>query len=134
MKFGGGADRYPRPSDLNPSNCNNFSVILGATAKTFNEDPQADKFGKIKEELTNTRQVMLENLDTVVVRGDNINNLCDRTELLREEAQGFHSNSRSLKRTLMWHHIKIVIGVILALAAIGLIIAFMVCGINFKKC
>lgn len=132
--FAGGADRYPRHADLTPANCGAFSSTLAASRKLFNENPQADKIGRIKDQLNATREVMLQNLDSIIERGDRIDTLCDRTELLRDEAQGFHSNARDLRRAILMHNIKIIIGVVLFLGVLALIIAFAVCGTDFKKC
>lgn len=133
-QFAGSSDRYPRPDEVTYTNCGKFRSTLASSTRTFNEDPQADKIGKIKEQLTSTKQVMLENLDSILERGDRIDGLCDRTELLREEAQGFSSNARSLKRAQIKHNIMLGIGVVVILAVLALVIAFMACGIDFKKC
>lgn len=132
--FTGSADRYPRHADLTSVKCHPFSSTLASSRKVFNENPQADKFGRIKDQLNTTREVMLQNLDSILERGERIDSLCDRTELLQEEAQGFHSNARSLKRAILIHNIKIIIGVVIFLGVLALIIAFCVCGIDFKKC
>ncbi|KAK7198619.1 vesicle-associated membrane protein [Novymonas esmeraldas] len=132
--FAGGADRYPRHADLTLAHCHSFSSTLASSRKVFNENPQSDKIGRIKDQINTTREVMLQNLDSIIERGDRIDTLCDRTELLRDEAQGFQSNARSLKHAILMHNIKIAIGVVIFLAVLALIIAFAVCGIDFKKC
>ncbi|EPY40321.1 vesicle-associated membrane protein 7 [Angomonas deanei] len=134
IKYAGSAEGYPRISDLTPSNCYPFGEELSSLMQFFNENPQTDKFSQIKSELDSTRQVMLNNLDSIVARGDQISDLCDRTELLRSEAQGFHTNAFSLKKALLKHHIIVVIGAVVLLGILGLIIAFTVCGVDFKKC
>ncbi|KEG10190.1 vesicle-associated membrane protein (VAMP) [Trypanosoma grayi] len=133
-QFAGSVNRYPRSSDITPSVCRTFCRTLASTARTFNENPHADKIGKISEQLDNTKQIMLENLDRLIDRGERIESLCDKTEQLRDEAQGFHSNARTLKRKMLLRNIKLAIGLILVLGLVGLIIAFMICGVNFKKC
>ncbi|CAJ1990120.1 vesicle-associated membrane protein [Leishmania donovani] len=132
--FAGRADRYPHHADLTPEKCHGFSSTLASSRKTFNESPQEDKVCRIKEQLNATREVMLQNLDSIIERGDRIDTLCDRAELLRDEAQCFHSNARSLKHAVLMHKINIIIGVVIFLAILALIITFSVCGIDFKKC
>ncbi|KPI89895.1 putative R-SNARE protein [Leptomonas seymouri] len=134
VTFAGSADRYPRHSDLTQAKCQPFSSTLASSRKVFNEDPHTDKIDRIKDQLNTAREVMLQNLDSILERGERIDNLCDRTELLQEEAQGFHSNARSLKRAILIHNIKIIIGVVIFLGILALIIAFAACGIDFKKC
>lgn len=134
IKFAGSTDRYPKQENLNAPTCRTFSATLGSSRRLFNENPQVDKIDRIKEQLNTTRDIMLQNLDSIIERGDCIDNLCDRTDLLREEAQGFHSNARGLRRAILMHNIKIIIGVVVLVAIIALLIAFTVCGIDFKKC
>ncbi|CBZ28344.1 vesicle-associated membrane protein (vamp),putative [Leishmania mexicana MHOM/GT/2001/U1103] len=132
--FAGGADRNPHHAGLTPENCHDFSSTLASSRKTFNESPQEDMVCRIKEQLNATREVMLQNLDGIIERGDRIDTLCDRTELLCDEAHGFHSNARSLKHAVLMHKIHIIIGIVIFIAILALITALGICGIDFKKC
>ncbi|ORC83414.1 vesicle-associated membrane protein (VAMP) [Trypanosoma theileri] len=133
-QFAGSANRYPRSSDITPAVCSKFCTTLATSTRTFNENPQADKIGKINDQIDNTKQIMLENLDRLIDRGERIENLCDKTEQLRDEAQFFHSSARELKRKMLIRNIKLAIAILLVLGLVGLVIAFMICGIDFKKC
>ena len=133
-QFAGSDKKYPAKTDLTPKNCNRFNSVLFAEAKTYNENPEADKIGRIKEQIDSVKQVMLENLDNVIERGDRIDNLCDKTEQLKEEAIGFHSNARTLKRRMIMRNVKICIAIIGLLGILALVISFIACGINFSKC
>ncbi|RNE94880.1 putative vesicle-associated membrane protein, partial [Trypanosoma conorhini] len=120
-QFAGNVSRYPRSSEMTPAVCGKFRTTLADLTRTFNENPQADKIGKINEQLDSTKQVMLENLDRLIDRGERIESLCDKTEQLRDEAQGFHSNTRALKRKMLIRNIKLAIALILVLGLVGLI-------------
>ncbi|EAN94472.1 Vesicle-associated membrane protein 7 [Trypanosoma cruzi] len=133
-QFAGSVSRYPRSSEITPAVCGKFCATLSTLTRTFNENPQTDKIGKINEQLDNTKQIMLENLDRLIDRGERIENLCDKTGQLRDEAQGFHSNARALKRKMLLRNIKLAIALICVLGLVGLIVAFMICGVDFKKC
>lgn len=133
-RYAGSPDRYPRPGDITVANCSSFAPALGTLRKRFNEDPHENKIDKIKDELNSTKQVMLENLDSIIDRGDRIDRLCDRTELLRDEAQGFQSNAHGLKRALIAHNLKIIAALLVVLVIVGLVIAMLVCGADFKNC
>ncbi|KAG5501127.1 hypothetical protein GH5_04723 [Leishmania sp. Ghana 2012 LV757] len=132
--FAGRGDCYPRHTELTPENCHSFSSALASTRKVFNENPQENKIDRIEDQLKMTREIMLQNLDSIIDRGDRIDTLCDRTELLRDEAQTFHSSALSLKSTIFMHRVKIIISFVVVLVVLALIIAFSVCGIDFKKC
>nr|CAJ2475992.1 unnamed protein product [Leishmania braziliensis] len=134
MAFAGRAEECLRHADLTPENCHTFSSTLASSRKAFNENTQEDKVSQIKEQLNTTREVILQNLDSIIERGDRIDTLCDRTELLRDTAQAFHTNARALNRTILMHRIKVIVGVTIVLAILALIITLAVCGIDFKKC
>ena len=133
-QFAGSDKKYPAKTELTPKNCNKFNAVLFAESKTYNDNPEADKIGRIKEQIDSVKQVMLENLDNVIERGERIENLCDKTEQLKEEAIGFHSNARTLKRRMIMRNVKICIAIIGLLGILALVISFIACGINFSKC
>jgi vesicle-associated membrane protein 7 len=133
-QFAGSDKKYPAKTELTPKNCSKFNNVLSAEAKTYNENPEADKIGRIKEQIDSVKQVMLENLDNVIERGDRIENLCDKTEQLKEEAIGFHTNARTLKRRMIMRNVKICIAIIGLIGILALVISFIACGINFSKC
>lgn len=133
-QFAGSDKKYPAKPELTPKNCNKFNSVLFGEAKTYNENPEADKIGRIKEQIDSVKQVMLENLDNVIERGDRIENLCDKTEQLKEEAIGFHTNARTLKRRMLMRNVKICIAIIGLIGILALVISFVACGINFSKC
>lgn len=133
-QFSGSEHRYPKHSDLTPTACARFNTTLAQTARYYNENPEGDKIGRIKEQIDNVKQVMLENIDTVLERGERIESLCDRTEALAEEAEGFHRNSRTLKRKMQMRNIKLAIGIFLLVCILAFIISWIACGIKFEKC
>lgn len=74
--------------------------------------------GKIKElqgdveQLTN---VMQTNIKKVLERGDRMDTLNERSELLSSRANEFRINSRSIRRKLWWQNLRfqIIIGVVI---------------------
>lgn len=55
------------------------------------------KIAKIKEDLEDIRQVMLQNMDKLIERGDKIEDLQSKTELLVKDAERFKKESTKLK-------------------------------------
>lgn len=132
--FAGSEKKYPPTTQLTPAACGRFSSTLGQQMRYFNDNPEGDKMGRIREQIEGVKTLMLENIDSVLERGERIDNLCERTEALKEEAAGFHDNSRSLKRKMQWRNIKLLLAIIFLVLLLGLIISMVVCGINYKKC
>jgi vesicle-associated membrane protein 7 len=133
-QFGGTASRYPQPTEITPKNCGKFTSTLASNTKLYNENPEADKIGRIKDQIDSVKQVMLENLDNLLERGERIDTICDKTEMLKEEAVGFHNNARTLKKKMWMKNVKIAIAGLLVLLLLALVISFIACGIDFHKC
>jgi hypothetical protein len=100
-------------------------------------DPNSDKISQIKNKLDETKTIMIDNIDKVLERGEKIDGLCEKSELLVHEASHFEGQASSLKWAMYKKKIIMIIVVILILGLIGLIIALVMCsegGVNFKKC
>ena len=130
-----GSDKaYPSKAALTAASCASFAGVLASEAKQFNDNPESDKIGKVREQIEQVKQVMLHNIDTVIERGHKIDMLCDKTNALREEASTFNTNARTLKRKMLMRNIKIGIAIFGLLCILALVISFIACGITFAKC
>jgi len=71
---------------------------------------------------------MVKNIETVLERGEKIELLVEKTEVLEEHAFKFQKNSKTLKKKMWWKNVKVMCGLIWVLIAI-IIVAFIVgCG------
>jgi hypothetical protein len=133
-QFGNGPGRYPKPVDVSIARCSKFGVTIAAKIRYFNENPHGDKIGKLKNQIEDVKQVMLNNIDEIMERGQRIDNLVDKSEFLVEQAEQFEDNSRTLKNVMIWRHLKIVLMVLLVLGILGWILSMVVCKPNYSKC
>jgi hypothetical protein len=100
-------------------------------------DPSSDKISKIQSVIEQTKIQMVENIDRVIERGDKIDGLCERSELLVSEAAAFESGANKLKWTMYKKKIMMIIVVIVLIAIVIFLIALFACsqnGVNFNKC
>ena len=72
----------------------------------FNDNPAADAFGKVKNQIEDVKGVMVENIEKVLARGEKIELLVDKTEALNQSAQKFKKASKSLKDAMWWKNVK----------------------------
>ena len=117
---------YKDPGQRSASVCQPFVRILRQEGDFFNS-PDANKLKKVQSQIDEVKNVMMENLDAVIQRGDKIENLVDKSSTLLDESQSFVSNSTSLKRKMRWRQIKIVLAIILLLAVIITVIVLIAC-------
>jgi vesicle-associated membrane protein 7 len=122
---------YKDPEQRNPSVCQPFVRMLRQEGDFFNS-PDANKLAKVRSQIDDVKNVMMENLDAVIQRGDKIENLVDKSSTLLDESHSFVTNSTSLKRKMRWRQIKIILAIILLVAVIITVIVLIACQ-GFKK-
>ena len=66
------------------------------------------------------RSVMVENIEQVLARGERIENLVDKTDDLRSQADRFQRTGAALRRKMWWSNVKMwaVVGGLLACLAL----------------
>lgn len=134
-QFAGGSSNYPKGADLNPTVCAKFATHLAAGIRLFNENPNSDKIGKLKLQIEGVKQVMLQNIDDIMERGDRIDNLVVATDNLQQSAETFEDNSRVLKKKMIMRNLMLIGGIVVALIILCLIISWIACGgPTYPKC
>lgn len=83
---------------------------------------------------TCVQNLMIENIDKVLDRGEKIELLVDRTEDLTESAQDFRYKSRKLKNKMFWKNVQLVVILVLIILAVLLVIVWLACGIFPPVC
>lgn len=110
--------------DLPPYGCASFNGALkrmmveqGAT-----QAGQQDALRTAQREIEGVREIMTENIERVLERGEHMSVLVDKTGRLGENARDFRVRSRTLKRRMWWKNVKLM--VLLTLVVIFLIYLF----------
>jgi len=111
-----------------------FSRILAKQMEYYSYDPKADRFTEAKKNTEEVKQIMIQNIDLILERGEKISLLVDKTQELEQTSDTFRTGATKLKRKLWFQNVKlwIVIG-ILVLILIWLILSG-ICGFTFSKC
>jgi vesicle-associated membrane protein 7 len=97
-------------------------------------DRSIDNIGTVKSQIDEVRDVMVQNIERVLERGEKIELLVDKTDQLNQQAFRFESNSRSLRRHLYWRQMRwratiaVIVLVTLYFASVS------VCGFGFQHC
>jgi len=111
-----------------------FQRVLQQLMDKFNSEKN-DKIARVREDLDAVKDVMIKNIDKVLERGEKIELLVDKTEILDQHAFKFKKQSRSLKRELCWKNAKLVLLILLILAVVIYIILAASCGgLDLPKC
>ncbi len=99
------------------------------------ESGQKDAIANVRNEIDNVRDIMTENIERVLERGERIDLLVDKTDRLGGSAHEFRVRSRGLRRQMWWKNVKLM--VLLVVVVIFLIYLFVGfgCGLpGWSKC
>eukprot|EP00923_Selenidium_pygospionis_P008799 GHVN01015041.1.p1 GENE.GHVN01015041.1~~GHVN01015041.1.p1 ORF type:complete len:226 (+),score=7.05 GHVN01015041.1:27-704(+) len=82
---------------------NEFSPVLKDRMIVYNNltDHEA-QIAEISDRISKIRNVMVDNIDKIVDRGDKIHLLVDRTQQLNDEAHEFHRRAVMIKQRQLW--------------------------------
>eukprot|EP01116_Phalansterium_solitarium_P007133 TRINITY_DN19648_c0_g1_i1.p1 TRINITY_DN19648_c0_g1~~TRINITY_DN19648_c0_g1_i1.p1 ORF type:complete len:331 (-),score=71.73 TRINITY_DN19648_c0_g1_i1:253-1245(-) len=84
-----------------------FNRQLAERMDFFSNDRNADKINKVKGEIEDVKVTMVQNIEKVLARGEQIEVLVDKTEDLQHNATTFKRKSVQLKRKLWWKNAKL---------------------------
>lgn len=75
----------------------------------YNQNPDADSIGRIKGDLEDVKGNMIENIEKVLDRGEKIDILLDKSDVLKDDAVTFMRKSVALKRSMWWKNVKMMV-------------------------
>lgn len=83
-----------------------------------------NKIQKARNEITEIKGVMINNIELILQRGEKIDNLHDKAQELEQQSTSFYKNSQSLKRRMFWRNMKLLIVVLLIIIIIIIVVYF----------
>jgi vesicle-associated membrane protein 7 len=104
-----------------------FQRTLNTLMDKFN-DKKDEKIAKIQQNINQVKDVMIQNIDKVLERGERIELLVEKTEILDQHAFKFKRGATQLKRKMWWRNVKWWIILLLVLALVIYIILAIACG------
>ncbi|KAG6591562.1 Vesicle-associated membrane protein 713, partial [Cucurbita argyrosperma subsp. sororia] len=120
----------------NPYGMNDeFSRVLSQQMEYYSNDPNADRINRLKGEMSQVRNVMIENIDKVLERGDRLELLVDKTTNMQGNTMRFRKQSRRFRNTVWWKNVKLMLMLIVLLLVIAYLVLAYVChGVTLPKC
>jgi vesicle-associated membrane protein 7 len=100
----------------------------------FYNGPSADTFAQVNNKLDDVKNVMVQNIEMVLERGEKLELLVDKTDKLQNQAFKFEKSSKKLKEAMFWKRVKLYLLVFFIIALILWIITSVACGFDYKKC
>ncbi|XP_065890090.1 vesicle-associated membrane protein 8-like [Dysidea avara] len=83
------------------------------------------RVGQLRGQVDEVKGLMVENIDRVQQRGENLYNLDERTKILEQDAKQFNQLGGDLKKKMWWKNVKlwIILIIIVIVILIAIIIA-----------
>mmetsp|Transcript_15699 Transcript_15699/g.63222 ORF Transcript_15699/g.63222 Transcript_15699/m.63222 type:complete len:225 (+) Transcript_15699:257-931(+) len=110
-----------------------FGPVLQTQMELFNS-PSADSLAQVHTKLDAVKDVMVQNIEMVLERGEKLELLVDKTDQLNATAFTFEKSSRKLKEAMFWKKVKIYLLITFVLCVLLYVFLAVICGPDFKKC
>ena len=112
---------------------NEFSKVLEERMAFYSAEA-SDPVQRVKGQLDEVKGVMVSNLEKVLERGEKLEMLVEKTELLQNSAFNFRREARVLHRTFFWRNIRMYVVLVLAAALTIYFILGLACGFKLDRC
>ncbi|XP_014257173.1 vesicle-associated membrane protein 7 [Cimex lectularius] len=114
---------------------NEFSPVLKSQIKHYTEAKDVDTMSRINSELDELKDIMVQNIDDIASRGENLRLLYEKSENLNATSVTFRTRSRNLQRSLFWKNVKIYIIIFVVCVVVLYLILSMACGgLTLRNC
>lgn len=112
-----------------------FSRVLSQQMEYYSNDPNADRINRLKGEMSQVRNVMIENIDKVLDRGDRLELLVDKTANMQGNTFRFRKQARRFRSAMWWRNVKLTVALIVVVLVIIYIVLAIVChGLTIPSC
>ncbi|KAL6750848.1 R-SNARE protein, VAMP71-family [Haematococcus lacustris] len=111
-----------------------FGPVLAERMAFFGNDPAADTITRVKGELLEVKNIMIENIEKVLERGEKLDLLVDKTDNLQETAFTFRREARRMRRTMWWRNVKLWFAIGAFLLLLLYTVLAMTCGPTLSHC
>ena len=110
-----------------------FGRVMQKQMDYFNGS-SADSFAQVNSKLDDVKNIMVQNIEMIMERGEKLELLVDKTDKLQSQAFKFERSSKQLKIAMFWRRVKLYLLIFVIAALIIWIISAIACGINYDKC
>ena len=93
-----------------------------------------DKIARVQDEIEEATDVMRQNIEQVVGRGEHLELLVDKSDAFSANARAFQKDSSGLKRAMWWKNMKMMFMMLSLLLAVGSIVLWFKCGLSLSAC
>ena len=101
-----------------------FSRVLARQMEHYSQSGGQDKVDKVRAEMDDVKNVMVDNIEKVLKRGEKIELLVDKTDNLNQQSIRFKKHSSQLKHAMWWQNARLMIFVGVVVVVVVSFIAY----------
>ena len=73
----------------------------------YSTSPPADPLKQAQTDLNNVKDIMVQNIDSILQRGERLDLLVDKTDTLAGQAYAFRRGARAVRRQQWWKNVRV---------------------------
>ncbi|DBB02583.1 TPA: hypothetical protein ACH3X3_011563 [Trebouxia sp. C0006] len=109
-----------------------FSGVLQQRMRYFANDPNADAINRVRGGVAEVKNIMVENIEKVLERGERIELLVDKTDHLQSESFAFKRDASRMKKKMWWTNVRWMAAVTAVVLVIIYVVIAIVCSPTFQ--
>lgn len=117
-----------------PYGLSDFEPELSKLMQQYSDEPPPDALRQAQTDLGNVKDIMVNNIDQILSRGERIELLVDKTDQLSGQAWAFKRGAKGVRRKMWWKNAKITA----LCGVVGLILLWLFvaqfCGLSLSHC
>jgi len=111
-----------------------FSPVISRLMHTYNTSPPTDELTNAQNQLAQVKDIMVQNVEQILSRGERIELLVDKTGNMANQATAFRRGARTVRRQMWWKNTRILaLSVVVAIVLVWIIVA-QFCGAGLNQC
>eukprot|EP00392_Amoebophrya_sp_AT5.2_P010539 g10603.t1 len=89
---------------------------------------------RVRGEIEEVQNVMVDNIEKILLRGEKIDLLVEKTETMAEGAVVFRREAAELRRIMWWRNCRIAAKLAFLIFLLVFLLIWYKCGFTFEKC
>lgn len=85
----------------------NFGSTIAQLMNTYNTAPPMDELTRAQTELAQVKDIMVQNVEQILSRGERIELLVDKTDNMASQATAFRRGARTVRRQMWWKNKRV---------------------------
>lgn len=84
-----------------------FGPVIAQLMNTYNTSPPTDELSRAQNELAQVKDIMVQNVEQILSRGERIELLVDKTDNMASQATAFRRGARTVRRSMWWKNTRV---------------------------